>query len=173
MLRDLLNKTYKSDKAPSAAPSAHSANAEFTSYDNSWLLDIRASHHLASDASNVPHSTLYTGNEGISVANDNILPIHCFDNIFLSSSSHNKRLLALKHILHTPYATSNLLSVHQLCADNNVFMEFYSNSRLDHPLFSIVSFVINKNNLVISSSSKVQLFCEHCQISKSHKLPLS
>lgn len=34
--------------------------------------------------------------------------------------------LLLKNLLHVPHLTKNLLSVHQFCADNQVFCEFHS-----------------------------------------------
>lgn len=51
---------------------------------------------------------LYSGNEGTSIVNGNILPIHCFGHGFLSLS-HARCSLTLKHILLTPHATFNLL----------------------------------------------------------------
>lgn len=126
MLRDLLNKTYKSDKVTSNFPSAQTASAGYTlSQDNISPLDTEASHYLTSNTSSISHSTLYIENEGMSIGNDDILLAHCIGHGFLLPS-HNKCLLVLKHILHTPHVTYNSLFMHKLCADNKMYVDFYA-----------------------------------------------
>lgn len=87
VLRDLLNKTYKDIKVSYNSPTAYTTNIGSSSPpENVWLLDIGVNHHLASNPSNVPNSTLYNGYDGISLSNGNVLPIHYVDNDNLSSS---------------------------------------------------------------------------------------
>lgn len=59
-----------------------------------------------------------------SLGNSNILPIY-YVSYGLLSSSQNQYFFTLKKILHTPFNTSNLLSMHKLFADNQVLVEFY------------------------------------------------
>lgn len=103
-----------------------SSSQSSTPQDNAWLLDSGASHHVTSDVVDVPQSVPYNGSEGVTLGNGHILPIHC---IRYGSLIHNnqKFFLALNHILRTPYTTHNLLYVHKLCYDNNIFMEFHEN----------------------------------------------
>lgn len=113
---ELLNKIYKGDKrSNSLVPSAYitNANASGIAFDNSSLLDTRASHHLATNVANVPQSQLYNGHKGVTFGNGNSLPIYCVG-FGLLSIAQSKGFLALKHILHTPHVTSNLLFVHRL-----------------------------------------------------------
>lgn len=56
------------------------------------------------------YSQLYTSNEGVTLGNDNTLRIHCVG-FGLLSDSYSKLFLAIKHVLHTPHATSNMLYV--------------------------------------------------------------
>lgn len=86
-MRDPLNKTYKGDKIVASSPIAHIASAGCNNlHDNAWLLDTGVSHHMTSNASIVPHPSLYTGNEGVLPGNGNILSIHYIGQGLLSST---------------------------------------------------------------------------------------
>lgn len=126
ILWNFFNKTKKGDKV-SSSPIAYTAHTGSTyAFDNAWLLNTSTSYHLSFDSFNVPQSTLYTGHDGVSLNNRNILPIHCIGHRLLSSS-HNKCSFSLKHILHTSRASTKLLFVHKLSVDNKMFVEFYIN----------------------------------------------
>lgn len=56
------------------------------------------------------------------IGNGDYLPI---THIGSSTLSANKSMLYLSYLLHVPNATSNLLSVHKLCNENKVSVEFY------------------------------------------------
>lgn len=88
-----------------------------------WLLDFGCNTHITSDLSNLSVASEYNGEEYISVGSDHSLPIiHTGRGILHTSSSK----FALSNLLHVPQIASSLLSVHQLCLDNNCFIIFDS-----------------------------------------------
>ena len=93
--------------------------------DDNWYLDSGASHHLTQDAGNLSNSTPYTGTDKVTVGNGKHLSISNIGSHHLVS---NSRSFQLKKIFHVPFISANLISVAKFCSDNNVLIEFRSNS---------------------------------------------
>ncbi|RVW41864.1 Retrovirus-related Pol polyprotein from transposon RE1 [Vitis vinifera] len=96
-----------------AAMVAHS-NVE--QEEETWFADSGANQHITA---NLEHLTLqqpYTGQENVAVGNGQGLSIaHTGTTIFHTPEAK----LNLKRVLHCPQASANLLSINQLCLDNN------------------------------------------------------
>lgn len=73
------------------------------------LLYSSASHHLTSDAHQVPNAVSYQGSDGALIGNSQTLQITKVGSGSLLAD--DKCLLSVKQLLHTPYVSSNLLSV--------------------------------------------------------------
>lgn len=78
-------------------------------------MDTGATHHLT--------SLFFSGSDKVTGGNGTGLAIsHVSSSSLLSGS----RPLILKNVLHVPHIATNLLSVHKLCTDNNVVVEFHA-----------------------------------------------
>ena len=86
-----------------------------------WFADSGATHHLTHNRSLLQHKQSYTGVNKVLVGNGQRLNIESVGlaNIKTSSISHTN--LVLKHLLHVPKITRNLLSVSKFAQDNNIF----------------------------------------------------
>ena len=106
-----------------ASSMAALATANFALASNSaWLTDTRCSDHVTQDLSQLSlHSQVTSGNESVIVGNGQELPVTHIGNGKLLTSSHQFRL---DNILRVPALASNLLSVHKLCLQNNVYCYF-------------------------------------------------
>ena len=93
--------------------------------DDNWYLDSGASHHLTQEAGNLSNATPYTGTDKVTVGNGKHLSISNIGSHHLVS---NSRSFQLKKIFHVPFISANLISVAKFCSDNNVLIEFRSNS---------------------------------------------
>lgn len=89
----------------------------FADGEGNWYVDIGATTHVAHDFGNLAVSTDYNGNDNILVGNGNVVPI--------SSIGFNSML---NNILFVPQIIKNLLSISQFTKDNNVVIEFNSDS---------------------------------------------
>jgi hypothetical protein len=102
-----------------------SAAVVTTSYqvDPNWYNDTGATNRITSDLDRLAVREQYHGNDTVQVGNGADLQI-----MHLGSYSINTdtRPLALTNILHVPEISKNLLSVHKLARDNNIFFEFHS-----------------------------------------------
>ena len=108
---------------PQQTPRAY--NAMLYNHETpSWLLDSGASHHLTSDLANLSLHTPYNGGEEVQIGNGMGLEIANTGSSLLPSNTRN---LQLNNVLHVPTIAKNLLSVHKLCNDNNVSVEFFPN----------------------------------------------
>jgi hypothetical protein len=88
--------------------------------DLNWYPDTGATHHVTSDLNNLNlHSEAYDGPDEIQVGNGTRLAIQHTGNSKLSPNFY------LRHVLHVPNITKNLLSVQKFTYDNNVYMEFH------------------------------------------------
>jgi hypothetical protein len=87
--------------------------------DLNWYPDTGATHHVTSDLNNLSLSEAYDGPDEIQVGNGTRLAIQ---NTGISKLFPQ---FILRHVLHVPKITKNLLSVQKFTADNNVFMEFH------------------------------------------------
>uniref|UniRef100_A0A2N9FD48 Integrase catalytic domain-containing protein n=1 Tax=Fagus sylvatica TaxID=28930 RepID=A0A2N9FD48_FAGSY len=88
---------------------------------SSWISDTGATDHFTPDISHIPDCHEYCGNEQVTVGNGQSLSIKHSGNSQLYASSH---LFKLRHILHVPSMSSNLLSVYRFCKDNNASFSF-------------------------------------------------
>jgi hypothetical protein len=64
----------------------------------------------------------YHGKDQVQVSNGPGLSILHVGHSRLSGPMHS---LALKNIIHVPNISNNLLSVHRIVSDNDVFIKFY------------------------------------------------
>ncbi|KAM1351501.1 hypothetical protein ACFXTH_005260 [Malus domestica] len=81
-----------------------------------WLLDSGATNHMTSDLSNLQAVTPYASSETVIGANGEGLQISYIGQACLSTPSHT---LELNSVLHVPQLSQHLLSMYQLCKDNN------------------------------------------------------
>ncbi|PKU85121.1 Retrovirus-related Pol polyprotein from transposon TNT 1-94 [Dendrobium catenatum] len=111
--------------APPSNQRALAVQQQFSS-TGEWILDSGASSHLTSDVSNLQNSTPFTGQDSVSIANGNNLPIqNTGQGILPLPDSYRK--LTLRKILHVPSLSHNLLSVAKLTSDNNISVSFNAN----------------------------------------------
>ena len=81
----------------------------------SWYVDSGATQHMTPHVQNIHTPSSYTGTEAVVVGNGCSLPIK---NIGTSTFSNS---LQLRHVLHVPLLTKNLLSVQRFSSDNNYY----------------------------------------------------
>ena len=111
----------------STSPQAHAAALPSSSTSNSWLLDSGASHHVTNDLANLSLHSPYDGSEEIIIGNGVGVPITHTGTLSLPTPSSS---LTLSNVLCAPSMTRNLISISQLCRDNNILIEFSSDSFL-------------------------------------------
>jgi len=80
---------------------------------------------MTSDDYKLLTKSTYTGLSLVKVGNGILLPI---SNVGHSTVSTPVRALCLSHIFHVPLLRHTLLSVRQLCTNNNCSVIFYSTS---------------------------------------------
>jgi hypothetical protein len=103
-------------------PEERTAATTATMGDNSWYTDSCPADHITSDLENLSVCDKYTGNDQIHIASGSGMNIrHIGHNTIHSPCCQ----LQLNSILHVSQASKNLISVHHLASDNNVFLEFY------------------------------------------------
>ena len=95
-------------------------NAPYSNQSSS-ISDTGAMDHFTPDISHIPDCHDYRGTDQVTVGNGQSLPITHTGNSQLYASSH---LFKLRKILHVPSMSSNLLSVHRFCKDNNASFYF-------------------------------------------------
>ena len=83
---------------------------------DTWIVDSGASHHITSDISALSQVKPFEGSEKITIGNGTGLPIKHIGSTKLQTPTHS---LILNKVLHVPTIARSLLSVKQLCADNN------------------------------------------------------
>ena len=121
-----MNFAYQGRQPPAklaAIASTNMTNAfnASSSTQSNWISDTGATDHFTPDISHIPDCHEYRGNEQVTVDNGQSLPINHTSNSQLYASSH---LFKLRHVLHVPSMSSNLLSVHKFCKDNNASFHF-------------------------------------------------
>lgn len=101
--------------------------APSSAFDSTWFPDSGATNHITPDPNNVINKPTYAGSDHIHVGGGASVAIH---NIGFSSfqSKFNSKVLSLKHLIHVPSITKNLLSVSKFASYNLVFFEFFPNS---------------------------------------------
>ncbi|CAL9016186.1 unnamed protein product [Prunus brigantina] len=106
-----------------APPSNLSAMTAQTSYvpDQVWIADSGASHHMVSDISSLNHVAPCESTEQVIVGNGEGLQIKHIGTTAIACASTS---LKMPSVFHVPQLSANLLSVHQLCKDNNCVISF-------------------------------------------------
>lgn len=89
--------------------------------DSIWILDFGATHHLTNENKNLVNNISFSGTNGVTVVHGACVPIS-----YIGQSNTISKLLLLSNAIHTSQATTNLVSIHRLCFDNNVCLEFHS-----------------------------------------------
>jgi hypothetical protein len=114
---------HRMDEAYHEDPSA-SAMVATSSYkiDLNWYSDTGAIDHITSDLDRLYVREQYNGGDKVHVGNGTGLRILHTGHASLRTAS---RSLALRNILHVPEISKNLLSVHKLARDNDVFFEYH------------------------------------------------
>ncbi|CAL8176000.1 unnamed protein product [Prunus armeniaca] len=95
-------------------PSSLTAMTAQTTYNPNqvWIADSGATHHMVSTLDHLNNVAACDSAENVTVGNGEGLQIRHIGTAKLSS-------LTLPSVFHVPHLTANLLSVHQLCKDNN------------------------------------------------------
>lgn len=86
--------------------------------DPSWYFDTGATDHVSPDLHKLSISDEYSGSDKLQVGNGNLLSIS-------HTGSCSLLNLKLPNVIIVTQLTKHLLSVHKLCRDNNVMMEFW------------------------------------------------
>jgi histone deacetylase 1/2 len=107
-----------------------SKGAHVASYgvDTNWYTDSGATHHLTGELNKLSIADKYKGHDRVHTADGKGMQISHIGHSTLYTPHDS---LHLKNILHVPNASMNLLSVHKLTLDNNVFIEY-------HPFFFLI-----------------------------------
>jgi hypothetical protein len=92
--------------------------------DPSWYTDTGATDHITGELDKLAVYDRYNGTDQIHTASGAGMNIR---HIGYSSIHTPGRNLHLHKILHVPQTSKNLVSVHRLTTDNNVFIEFHPN----------------------------------------------
>ena len=117
--------TSNSTNRPSTSkPQANVANLPSTS-SSQWLLDSGASHHITNDLNNLSLHTPYDGTEELIIGDGTGLHISHIGSLTISYVSHS---ITLNNVLFVPSMSRNVVSISQLCRDNNASIEFLSHS---------------------------------------------
>ncbi|GFP91838.1 retrovirus-related pol polyprotein from transposon tnt 1-94, partial [Phtheirospermum japonicum] len=124
--------TRRHDKQSSKKPAFNSKQAHIVSGNSPstltdpWVMDSGATNHVAADLGNMSIQSEYTGTDNLVVGNGQSFPISHIGQSVLTAK-HVSNSLPLKNILVVPKISKNLISVSQLCKDNNVILEFHAN----------------------------------------------
>ena len=116
-----LNYNYQG-RHPPAQLAAMVATQNYNTVANSstqWLVDSSCNSHITSDLSQLANTSNFANDEQIVVGSGQALPItHSGCGILLTPSSS----LKLQELLCVPSISTNLVSVHRLCIDNNCIL---------------------------------------------------
>jgi hypothetical protein len=107
-------------------PEVKHAAAAMNSYivDTNWYTDTGATDHITGELEKLSIREKYTGSDQVHTANGACMTISHHGKTTIRTPHRN---LNLNHVLHIPQATKNLVSIHRLAKDNNVFLEFHPN----------------------------------------------
>jgi hypothetical protein len=98
------------------------ANAASYGVDTNWYSDTGATDHITGELEKLTMKEKYNGREKIHAANGTGMDISHVGHAFVNSPS---KQLHLRNVLHVPSAKKNLVSIHRLTLDNNVYVEFH------------------------------------------------
>lgn len=90
--------------------------------DTNWYNDTSATDHIQSDLDCLVVQEQYHGGDSVKVGNGVGLEILHTGHFLINTAI---RPLSLNHVLHVPSIAKDLISVHKLSCDNNMFFEFY------------------------------------------------
>jgi hypothetical protein len=90
--------------------------------DTNWYSDTGPTDHITSELDKLTMKEKYNGRDKIHAANGTGMNISNVGHAFVNSPL---KQLHLHNVLHVPSATKNLVSIHRLTRDNNVFVEFH------------------------------------------------
>jgi hypothetical protein len=105
-----------------------------TGKDKNWLLDSAASHNITGDLSNLSIHSEYDGTDEVLLGNGSGLVVSHVGSLALHSPN---RTFLLRDTLCVPNLCKNLIYVHYLTKQNNVFVEF-------HPFHFLVKDMITR-----------------------------
>jgi histone deacetylase 1/2 len=105
-------------------PPQKQASSTMTGYgvDTNWYMDTGATDHITGELEKLTTRDKYLGGDQVHTASGSGMEIRHIGHGVLHSPS---KPLVLKNILHVPSASKDLLSVHRITNDNNVFFEFH------------------------------------------------
>jgi hypothetical protein len=112
---------HRMDEAYHEDPSAMVATSSYK-IDPNWYSDTGATDHITSDLDRLAVREQYNGGDKVHVGDGTGLRILHTGHASLRTAS---RSLALRNILHVPAISKNLLSVHKLARDNDIFFEYH------------------------------------------------
>jgi histone deacetylase 1/2 len=90
--------------------------------NTNWYMDTGATDHITGEIEKLTTHDKYHGGDQVQTASSSCMEIQHVGHGVLCSP---RRDLHLKNILHVPSASKDLLSVHRIANDNNVFFEFH------------------------------------------------
>jgi histone deacetylase 1/2 len=90
--------------------------------DTNWYGDTGATDHITSELNSLTMKEKYKGRDQIHMTNGQGMSISHVGHAIVKSPSRN---LHLNNVLHVPNAIKNLVSIHRLTKNNNVFLEFH------------------------------------------------
>ena len=93
----------------------------FTGNDKNWLLDSTASHNITGDISNLSIHSEYDGIDEVILGDGSGLAVSHIGSLALHSPH---RTFTLHDTLCVPNLCKNLISMHHLTKQNDVFVEF-------------------------------------------------
>jgi hypothetical protein len=131
---------------PPAKLAAMASTSNGSQGGDTWLTDTGATDHLTANLNNLQLQAPYQGTEQVLVGNGQSIPINNIGNGQLCTKLYNFRL---QNLLHSSRISSNLLSMHKLCKDNNCACYFDSNKFLiqDLPSGKVLYKGLSKNGL--------------------------
>ena len=112
-----------------SCPQFHSQNVSINcatasnGRDKNWLLDSAASHNITSDLSNLSIYSEYDGTNEVILGDGSDLAVSHIGSLALHSPH---RTFTFRDTLYVLNLCKNLISVHHLTKQNNVFVEFHS-----------------------------------------------
>lgn len=115
-------------------PQAHVANVVSPS-SSTWLLDTGASHHVTTFLNNLALHIPYDGTDELIFRDGTGLKISHVGSL---SFSHMSSSIKLNNVQFVPSMSRNIISISQLCLDNNASIEFLPHSFVMKDFFSRV-----------------------------------
>jgi histone deacetylase 1/2 len=136
------DESYQGEEAPRSAAAASMGGGGDYNFDPTWYSDTGATDHITHQLDRLNTHEKYLGRDNVKAANGTGMTIA---NIGKSIINTNSRPLLLNDVLHVPKTTKNLLSVHKLTRDNDVFIEY-------HPWYFLVKDRLTRRVLARGSS---------------------